>query len=57
MFLLPLLPAMPSGLDHEMVNLSVLEKRTAGRDLVVIGGGAARLGAGDPHGCALSAHA
>ena len=35
--------ALGGGLDHEMVNLSVLEKRAAGRDLVVIGGGAARL--------------
>lgn len=35
--------ALGGGLDHELVNLSVLEKRAAGRDLVVIGGGAARL--------------
>ena len=35
--------ALGGGLDHELVNLSVLEKRAAGLDLTVIGGGAARL--------------
>jgi len=35
--------ALGGGLDHELVNLSVLEKRSSGLDLVVIGGGAARL--------------
>ena len=35
--------ALGGGLDHELVNLAVLEKRAAGCDLVVIGGGAARL--------------
>lgn len=35
--------ALGGGLDHELVNLSVLEKSAAGLDLVVIGGGAARL--------------
>lgn len=35
--------ALGGGLDHELVNLAVLEKRAAGREIVLIGGGAARL--------------
>lgn len=35
--------ALGGSLDHELVNLSVLEKRGAKADLVVLGAGAARL--------------
>jgi thiamine pyrophosphokinase len=35
--------ALGGGLDHELVNLATLEARGGGLDLVVIGGGAARL--------------
>lgn len=35
--------ALGGGLDHELVNLSVLEKRAARLDLVIVGGGQARM--------------
>jgi thiamine pyrophosphokinase len=35
--------ALGGGLDHELVNLAALEARGGGLELVVIGGGAARL--------------
>ena len=35
--------ALGGGLDHEMVNLAVLEERAKNLDFVLIGGGAARL--------------
>ncbi len=35
--------ALGGGLDHELVNLAALEARRRGPELVVIGGGAARL--------------
>lgn len=35
--------ALGGGLDHELVNLAALESRRAGPELVVVGGGAARL--------------
>ena len=35
--------ALGGGLDHELVNLAVLEERAKGLDFVLIGGGAARL--------------
>lgn len=35
--------ALGGGLDHELVNLSVLERRGGEREMIVIGGGVARL--------------